>query len=337
MVKSNMKFSIIMPAYNAEKYIKEAIDSVLSQIYQNWELIIVDDGSVDNTGAIIDDYSQKDKRIISVHQQNSGTAAAARNTALKYVTGDYVQILDSDDLLSEDCLAKYVEAYHLSNKKDAISIFSPVCISIDSSKKELGEIASVSKYINKEFSGTEAFDLSLDWNIHGFCAFRRDLILNVRFDEKLINGDEFTTRKLFFNANKIIFTTGRYLFRKNENSTTRSEKNRVRMYECLETDKNIYNYSINNDMPKEIRKKCLKKYCKSLIAHEAQFLREKNDYTFEEQNNLKLFLSNNYAFIKQVKSIKAGLWNFWYFFSFGSFTIFVKLCTIYNFIWKVIK
>ena len=90
-------------------------------------------------------------------------------------------------------------------------------------------------------------------------------------------------------------------------------------------------------MPKESRKKCLKKYCKSLIAHEAQFLREKNDYTFEEQNNLKLFLSNNYAFIKQVKSIKAGLWNFWYFFSFGSFTIFVKLCTIYNFIWKVIK
>lgn len=92
-----IKFSIIMAAYNAEKFIKEAINSVLYQTYQNWELIIVDDGSTDKTADIIDLYSRKDKRIITIHQKNSGTAAAARNTALKYVTGEYIQMLDADD------------------------------------------------------------------------------------------------------------------------------------------------------------------------------------------------------------------------------------------------
>lgn len=326
-----------MPAYNAEKYIKEAIDSVIAQTYQNWELIIVDDGSVDDTGKIIDEYANNDKRIISVHQQNSGTAAAARNTALKYVTGDYVQILDSDDLLSEDCLSKYVEVFTSSKNSDEISIFSPVCISIDSSKNELGEISHASKYLNKEYFGIKAFELSLDWKIHGFCAFKRDLILDIRFDEKLINGDEFTTRKLFFNSKKIIFTKGIYLFRKNENSTTRSKKNRIRMYESLTTDKNIYNYSVEKCMPNSIRKKCLKKYCKSLIAHEAQFLREKKEYSREDQNKLQQLLRSNFAYINKRKVLNAGIWTFWFLFSFGSYFIFIKLCSIYNFIWEIIK
>ena len=83
-----MKYSIIMPAYNAEKYIKEAVDSVRNQSYGNWELIIVDDGSSDRTGALADGFAKADERIKAVHQKHSGTAAAARNTALLYVTGD---------------------------------------------------------------------------------------------------------------------------------------------------------------------------------------------------------------------------------------------------------
>jgi len=87
--------SIMMPAYNAEKYIGEAIESVLAQSYPHWELIIVNDGSTDKTASIIAQFT--DPRIKVVHQLNSGEAAA-RNTALKHMRGEYLAFLDADDL-----------------------------------------------------------------------------------------------------------------------------------------------------------------------------------------------------------------------------------------------
>jgi glycosyltransferase involved in cell wall biosynthesis len=91
----------MMPAYNAEKYIEQAVDSVLAQSYQNWELLIVNDGSTDQTPVIIARYS--DPRIKSFHQANCGEASA-RNAALEHVTGDYLAFLDADDLYLPDHL-----------------------------------------------------------------------------------------------------------------------------------------------------------------------------------------------------------------------------------------
>lgn len=96
-----------MAAYNAEKYISEAIQSIQKQRYDNWELIIVDDGSVDQTLKIAKSYEKQDNRIKVIHQCRSGTAAEARNTALKYVEGDFCQIIDSDDTVSNDLLYSY--------------------------------------------------------------------------------------------------------------------------------------------------------------------------------------------------------------------------------------
>ncbi len=87
--------SIMMPAYNAEKFVGQAIVSVLAQSYQNWELLIVNDGSTDRTPEIIAHY--KDPRIKTYHQANGGEASA-RNTALEHVSGEYLAFLDADDL-----------------------------------------------------------------------------------------------------------------------------------------------------------------------------------------------------------------------------------------------
>ena len=87
--------SIIMPAYNAEKTIAESIQSVIEQTYKNWELIVINDGSIDNTSSIV--YSFKDCRIILVEQANGGVANA-RNNGLRCAKGDFVAFLDSDDL-----------------------------------------------------------------------------------------------------------------------------------------------------------------------------------------------------------------------------------------------
>lgn len=100
-----MRFSIIVPVYNVEKYLKNAIESVLQQAYSNFELILVDDGSTDNCPEIIDEYASKDIRLISIHQKNSGLSAA-RNSGLRVARGEYIVFLDSDDMLNVDILKK---------------------------------------------------------------------------------------------------------------------------------------------------------------------------------------------------------------------------------------
>lgn len=91
-----MKFSVIVPVYKVEKYLHQCVDSVLAQDYEDFELILVDDGSPDNSGAICDEYAEKDNRVVVIHKENGG-ASAARNTGIKEATGDYLFFLDSDD------------------------------------------------------------------------------------------------------------------------------------------------------------------------------------------------------------------------------------------------
>ena len=101
--------SIITPAYNAAAYIAETIESVLAQTYTNWEMLIANDCSKDNTAEIVQSYAAKDKRIKLINlKQNSG-AAVARNTAIQNAKGRYIAFLDSDDLWKKEKLQKQIE------------------------------------------------------------------------------------------------------------------------------------------------------------------------------------------------------------------------------------
>lgn len=101
--------SIITPSYNAAAYIAETIESVLAQTYTNWEMLIVNDCSKDNTAEIVQSYAAKDKRIKLINlKQNSG-AAVARNTAIQNAKGRYIAFLDSDDLWKKEKLQKQIE------------------------------------------------------------------------------------------------------------------------------------------------------------------------------------------------------------------------------------
>lgn len=101
--------SVIVPVYNVEKYLAHCIDSIISQTYNDWELLLIDDGSADASGAICDEYSKKDDRISVFHQKNSGVSAA-RNVGLDHMKGDYLIFLDSDDWIEPDMLAKLYQA-----------------------------------------------------------------------------------------------------------------------------------------------------------------------------------------------------------------------------------
>lgn len=98
-----LKYSIIVPVYNVERYISRCIDSILKQTIQDFELILIDDGSPDNSGNICDEYAQLDNRIVVVHQENKGVSAA-RNKGLDIAKGKYIVFVDSDDEVTSDYL-----------------------------------------------------------------------------------------------------------------------------------------------------------------------------------------------------------------------------------------
>lgn len=98
--------SIITPAYNSSEYIREAIESVIAQTYKNWEMIIVDDASQDNTYEILNNYANKDKRIKPIFLEKNCGAAYARNKAIECAQGRYIAFLDSDDLWKKEKLEK---------------------------------------------------------------------------------------------------------------------------------------------------------------------------------------------------------------------------------------
>lgn len=110
--------TVIIPVYNVEKYIHKCIESVISQTYKNIEIILIDDGSIDNSGIICDEYMKKDSRIRVIHKENKGVSNA-RNSGIELANGKYVTFVDSDDYLS----SKYIEVLYecmINNNVDLV-------------------------------------------------------------------------------------------------------------------------------------------------------------------------------------------------------------------------
>lgn len=100
--------SVIIPVYNVEKYLRRCLDSVIAQTYQSLEIICVDDGSIDDSGKICDQYAVRDARIKVIHQENQGLSAA-RNRGLDAAEGEYIAFVDSDDYILEDMYKKMLD------------------------------------------------------------------------------------------------------------------------------------------------------------------------------------------------------------------------------------
>ncbi|WP_062109534.1 glycosyltransferase family 2 protein [Bacillus niameyensis] len=102
------KVSVIVPIYKVEKYLRRCVDSILEQTYTNLEIILINDGSPDQCGEIIEEYARKDSRIIAVHKENGGLSDA-RNVGITFVTGDFTLFLDSDDWLERNMIDTLIE------------------------------------------------------------------------------------------------------------------------------------------------------------------------------------------------------------------------------------
>ena len=214
MKESNVLVSIIVPAFNVEKYIKKCIDSIVGQTYSNLEIIVINDGSKDSTYSIITSFS--DKRIRAINQNNVGVSAS-RNNGLKIATGKYIVFVDGDDYLAPCFIEMFLNAAE-TNESDFV--FSSNCIT---SKAETESDGSWN-VIGKE----KATELLLNPDIIVGCwnkLYRRKFLIDngIWFDTSLFYGEglRFITTVSQLANNIIISTCKQYFYRRsNENSAT---------------------------------------------------------------------------------------------------------------------
>ncbi len=221
-----MKFSILIPAYNAENFIAESILSVMNQTYPNWEMIIVNDGSTDNTLDILREYETIDKRIKVINQENKGPLLA-REAGIDISTGDYLMFLDADDYYELNTLELVNEEIKMNNPD--LLLFGmktvdtnrtliktiPYLYGTDSSN---GEITR--EYLLNDFLGSNKLNNLVTKTVKK-SILDKDVI-EYNFYGKLIQAeDRLKSLPIIFNSNKIIYINKRfYNYRTNPNSTT---------------------------------------------------------------------------------------------------------------------
>lgn len=201
------KLSIIVPAYNASKSIRTCINSILGQTYQNLEVIIIDDGSTDETPRIIDEYVDSDSRVIAIHQDNKGVSSA-RNKGLSIATGEWISFVDADDFLDGDCFSA------LCHQRSDLIIFPVKVFDIEN---HLSDFQRIKPCI---LVGDKLADFYAKYlSYHVFLApwakvYRKDVIKYIRFEETQIVGEDAIFNQLAIGSiNSIsILDTGSYCY-----------------------------------------------------------------------------------------------------------------------------
>lgn len=242
------KISIIVPVYKVEKYLGPCIDSILSQSFTDYELILVDDGSPDNCGAICDAYARKDERIRVIHQQNGGLSIA-RNNGVKAAVGEYICFVDGDDLLASVFCETMVTALCASNCDFAAgrilrfsdeTIIPKIC-----DTEPVVSVCSGIQYLGKQLS-------------QGFSAcgklYRRYIFQTVSFTPGIMHEDIFFLSEVARTQRNGVCSvdTALYYYRQNEESIMAQSRK-----QCSPDRVNagVYLYNTVRDIAPELGKK----------------------------------------------------------------------------------
>ena len=216
--------SVIVPVYNVEKYIRDCLDSIVRQSFTAFEVILVDDGSTDNSSIICEEYAKQDVRFVVVHKSNGGLSDA-RNVGLEHANGQYIVFIDSDDKVSEDYLQVLINAI-IDNDADM------VCCSFEEFQDEDSiDLKPTNNTYNFELmDGKTACELyyGMTWTI---CInawaklYKRELFDAIRFPKGRVYEDQGTTPKLWFLSKKIVHISEAklYKYRVRNGSISRSD------------------------------------------------------------------------------------------------------------------
>lgn len=201
------KISVIIPVYNVEKYLKDCIDSILMQSMQNYEIILVNDGSTDRSGMICDEYANKHKNIFAYHKENGGPSDA-RNYGIEKANGEYIIFADSDDYYDDyGFFDKVVESTE-NSKYDIVAY----CIKFfDAIGGRLQETQHYDEYINslESLDAKLRYIISKDQMVISSCGYavKKDFILenNLFFEKGIVAEDTERTMRIFSCQPSVVF------------------------------------------------------------------------------------------------------------------------------------
>ena len=216
--------SVIIPVYNLENYIEQCIKSVINQTYANLEIIIIDDGSTDNSGNICDLWQKQDNRISVIHKKNSGLSDA-RNIGLDLAKGDYISFVDGDDWIHPQMYEILLRYYENEN------IDMVCCKLVKVEEKTINDFNNVD--IDGKYAILTPTDALLDLSITDVTAcnklYKRKLFNQIRYPHGRYHEDEWVIHRLLYECNKIVSTdAGLYYYMMREGSITHTfSKKRV--------------------------------------------------------------------------------------------------------------
>ena len=196
--------TVIIPIYNVGTYVEATIKSLLAQSYENIEIILVDDGSTDDSGGVCDKYAGIDKRITVIHKANGGVSSA-RNAGLEEAKGEYVAFVDGDDIVSAD----YIKSLYEMLKENNVDMSVQVYYNMFSAKKE----KSVAENIDRVMSADEFVEFEiLGCRDTSVCVklYRLEIIqsYNIRFDESITNLEDMLFLFQYLNrCNRVFYDT----------------------------------------------------------------------------------------------------------------------------------
>ena len=247
-MKNTPLISIITPVYNVEKYLRQCIESIIVQDFEEWELILVDDGSTDKSGAICDEYALKEERIRVLHKENTGVADS-RNLALQLAKADLIGFVDSDDWIEPDM---YSVLYHtlIDNQADIA-----IC----------GYFANYKNYSKPTFTTgevvvynqNEALRLLSEDKFHSQIwdkLFRREVITEL-FPKSYYYEDLATLFKWFINADKVAFCKKPEYHYRQRGSSTVYDSDPLKRYHLFWAERERYDYLQKHHLLPEISKK----------------------------------------------------------------------------------
>lgn len=322
----NELISIIVPIYNVHKYLKKCVNSIINQTYTNLEIILVDDGSIDNCGIICDEYAKKDKRIKVIHKENGGLSDA-RNAGLEIANGKYVSFIDSDDYVSKNFIKKLYECCKKYNCDMAEANFIKIEKEIELEEKEKFE----SRVIDNKEMLERLYILQDGINIRTVVVwnklYKRKIVDKCKFPKGKIHEDEFFTYKVLYENNiKIaILDEILYYYRIRPGSIT-NQKFKISKLDAIEAleerieyfkvkgEKKLYELTLNAYQLLLLRllnllknDKCKNREIKSDLIHKfrSNYKKIKKTKNISNKEKVKYILAyispNLYFFIKKIK------------------------------------
>lgn len=253
--------SVIVPVYRVEAYLDRCIQSILNQTYKNLEIILVDDGSPDNSGKICDQYAEIDDRIKVIHKENGGLSDA-RNTGIDIATGDYLGFVDSDDFIHREMYETLYLNITKTNSDISIGSIERVKDYNNIPERLDNKISTISSIRGLELLFT--FKCS---NLTSACnkLFKRELFEEIRFPKGRIREDESTAYKLIFKSKSIVITEKLlYYYHQTNDSIMHNQSMEKELHFAYAQEERIDFFAENNQI--ELYKIALKRYCIWLIC-----------------------------------------------------------------------